>query len=280
MTRTVLLTGASSGIGNATCRLLHASGFNLAITARRKEALSSLAGEIDPEGARILVLPGDLTLPADRDRWVERTVRRFGRLDVLINNAGYGQRGAVEELSPESIRANFETNVFSLLALTQACLPHLRNGVLPRIVNISSVAGRIARPLSGCYDATKHALEAFTDSLRAELRDQGIPVVSVMPGFILTEFSQTSRRLSASELERTATGKYAALLERSRAGEARLKKHAAPAERVAEVILRAVHSPRPRNRYAVPAHARVFLWARRFLPERLFLRLMLGPRRS
>jgi NAD(P)-dependent dehydrogenase (short-subunit alcohol dehydrogenase family) len=285
----VLITGATSGIGAAAARRLFAAGFTLSITGRRVERLQTLATELDPSGWRVMALAGDVTSPADRKRWVERTLGSFGRIDALVNNAGYGVRGAVEDVPMDDIRRNFETNVFAVLELTRLCLPHLREARrgsadvagLPfsgRIVNISSVAGRIARPLSGSYDATKHALEAFTDSLRMELRAEGLPVVSIQPGFIDTEFSATARDVSKETIQSMESGRYAALWAAVQAGERRLRGFAGRPEDVARVIERALTVPRPPPRYLVPFHAKLFVALKRLLPERLFMLGMPGAR--
>lgn len=277
----ILLTGASSGIGAATAVKLHRAGFRLVLTARREDRIQELVAGIENGVQRIEILGGDVTVARDRERWVRHALARFGRIDGLVNNAGYGQRGSVEEVSLEAMRRNFETNVFGAIEMIRLTLPHLRRSRFGtdeapartdsgRIVNVSSVAGRIARPLSATYDATKHALEAYTDGLRLELAAEGIPVISIQPGFIRTDFSTTSRRESAAELQRVTTGPYRRLWERVQGGEAKLKRWAAGPEVVADVIVRAFVDPNPRWRYVVPGHARLFLLLKRLLPERLF----------
>ena len=182
----VIVTGASAGIGEATARRLARGGAKVVITARRQDRLDALAREIDPTGANVLALAGDVTSDADRRKWVEATLAKFGRIDGLVNNAGYGTRGPVEMVPVDLVRKNYETNVFSLIALTQLVIPAMRAQGGGCIVNIGSVAGRIARPLSSIYDSTKHALEAVTDGLRGELKPFGIRVSLVRPGFITT----------------------------------------------------------------------------------------------
>jgi len=143
----IIITGASSGIGEASARRLAERGARLVLTARRADRLEALARSIDPDGQRVLAVAGDVTVDADRRRVVDATLARFGRIDALVNNAGYGVRGPLELVPVELIRKNFETNVFSLIALTQLVAPHLRAQGHGRIVNIGSVAGKIARPL-------------------------------------------------------------------------------------------------------------------------------------
>ena len=143
----VIITGASSGLGEATARRLARGGAKLVISARRAERLEALARELDPSGQRVLAIAADVTDAAGRQRLVDGALQKFGRIDALVNNAGYGTRGPVELVPVELIRRNFETNLFSLIALTQLVIPHLRARGAGRIINIGSVAGRIARPL-------------------------------------------------------------------------------------------------------------------------------------
>ena len=188
----VIITGASSGIGGAAARRLARGGARLVINGRRAEPLAALARELDPAGTRVRAIAGDITDAGLRSRLVGEALGNFGRIDALVNNAGYGTRGPVELVPVELIRRNFETNLFSLIALTQLVAPHMRERRAGRIVNIGSVAGRIARPLSSVYDSTKHALEAITDGLRGELAPFGIQVVLIRPGFILTGFTEAA----------------------------------------------------------------------------------------
>src|SRR5215510_8669809 len=184
----VIVTGASAGIGEAAARRLTDEGATLVISARRPDRLEAVRQQIESVGGRALAVVGDIKSAEDRDRLVQETMREFGRIDGLVNNAGYGQRGPIELVPVEAIRQNFETNLFSLIALTQLVIPIMRRQGRGRIINISSVAGRIARPMSSVYDATKHALEAISDGLRGELAPFGVKVVIIEPGFIKTEF--------------------------------------------------------------------------------------------
>ncbi len=266
--RIVIITGASSGIGEATARRLAREGAVVILAARRRERLERIAEELTASGGRALAIPTDITVEADRRHLVERTMETYGRIDALINNAGYGQRGPIEGVPIEAIRQNFETNLFALIALTQLVIPLLRAQGSGRIVNISSVAGRIARPFSAVYDATKHALEAISDGLRGELAPFGIQVIVIEPGFIRTEFLHVAKEVSRSALERSQP--YAPFLADLDRQYERLRRWAGRPEDVATVILRALTEARPRPRYAVPGHARVLLALKRWVPDHLF----------
>src|SRR5499427_6321657 len=197
----VIITGASAGIGEQAARRLARGGARVVISARRRDRLDSLEQEIRAAGGKALAVAADVTSADDRARLVDLTVRTFGRIDGLVNNAGYGVRGPIEIVPLEDIRRNFETNVFSLIGLSQLVIPIMRKQRSGRIINISSVAGRIARPLSSVYDSTKHALEALSDGMRGELAPFGIKVVVVEPGFILTEFLDVSNAVSRAATE-------------------------------------------------------------------------------
>jgi short-subunit dehydrogenase len=264
----VIITGASAGIGEATARRLATGGANVVLVARRQERLDQLRKEIEQTETRVLAIAADVTSPEDRERIVRETMSVFGRVDALVNNAGYGQRGPIEIVPIEAIRQNFETNLFSLIALTQLVIPIMRGQGRGRIVNVSSVAGRIARPLSAVYDSTKHALEAISDGLRGELAPFGIKVVIIEPGFIITEFLGVANEVSRDVVENA--GPYTEPFERLGGAIQRLRKLAGRPEDIAEVIFKALTARSPRARYAAPGHARFALAAKRLLPARLF----------
>jgi NAD(P)-dependent dehydrogenase (short-subunit alcohol dehydrogenase family) len=262
--QTILITGASSGIGEATARRLVRAGAKVALAARRADRLVALCAEIDPSGKQTLALAGDVTVEADRRRWVEAALQRFGRIDALVNNAGYGQRGPIEQVPLDAIRRNFETNVFALLGLTQLVVPLMRGQGEGRIVNIGSVAGRVARPMSSVYDATKHAAEAFTDGLRGELKPFGIDVVLVRPGFILSEFMDSADRASVDVIENP--GAYAPYVESFRGGARKLHRIAGRPDDIARVVERVLTARHPKTHYAAPRHAKVILFLKWVLP--------------
>lgn len=262
----VIVTGASSGIGEATARRLARGGAMLVISARRSDRLEALARELDLTGKRVLALAADVTDDANRRRVVDGTLRKFGRIDALVNNAGYGTRGPVELVPLELIRRNFETNVFALVALTQLVVPHFRERGSGRIVNIGSVAGRIARPLSSVYDSTKHAVEAINDGLRGELAPFGIQVVLIRPGLILTEFVASANQASRSVVE--ASGPYAPYFAGYHQGYDRLRPWAGTGDDIARLVEKALTARRPAPHYAAPAHAKLSLLMKWLLPVR------------
>lgn len=274
--KVVIITGASSGIGEATARLLANKGAHLALVARRLDRLQTLKADLESASdptkrgtkGKIVVIQADVTVAQCREHIVHDTLQFFGRIDGLVNNAGFGQQGPVELVPVEAVRNNFETNLFSLIALTQKVIPVMREQHSGRIVNVGSVAGKIARPLSSVYDATKHALEAITDGMRGELSIFGIQVALIEPGFILTEFLDVAEQYSKSVFENA--GPYAPYFEEFSKTRQRAKKIAGHPYQIAELILRAFIDERPRFRYAGPKHARLFLAMKRFIPERWF----------
>jgi len=266
--KAVIITGASSGIGEASAKWIAREGARVVLVARRRERLDELKRQIQSTGGQALGIGADITSPEDRSRIINETLEAFGSIDGLVNNAGYGQRGPIELVSIDKIRANFETNLFSLIALTQLVIPIMRKQQSGRIVNISSVAGRVARPLSSVYDATKHALEAISDGLRGELAPFGIKVVVIEPGFILTEFLDTATERARDIFEHQSV--YSALFEGTAAGYARLRKMAGTSDDIAKLVMIALTASKPRARYAAPRHAKLALFMKRLLPQSLF----------
>jgi NAD(P)-dependent dehydrogenase (short-subunit alcohol dehydrogenase family) len=279
LNKTVIVTGASSGIGEAIARRLAHGGANVIVFARRAERLAALCAEIDPRGAHSLAVAGDVTVAADRERLVRATLEKFGRIDGLVNNAGYGQRGPIERIPLEALRANFETNVFSLVALTQLVVPVMRAQARlecdgrgkdgGRIVNIGSVAGKITRPMSAAYDSTKFALEGITDGLRGELKPFGIDVVLVRPGFIRTEFGQVADVASEYVLSPEGAGPYAPYVGDFQAKRAKLRRVAGVPDDIARFVGKAFTVRKPRPHYNGPMHAKFFLFLKWLLPVRV-----------
>ncbi|HAF95907.1 MAG: short-chain dehydrogenase/reductase [Elusimicrobia bacterium GWC2_51_8] len=261
MAEIVLITGASSGIGRATAQLLLEEGYTVYAGARRLDKLK----ELEPLGAK--VFPLDVTDDISLKNAVETVVKAEGRIDVLINNAGYGVNGAVEDVPMAEARRQFEVNVFGLARLTQLVLPVMRAQGSGKIINISSIAGKITMPLGGWYHASKHALEAYSDALRLEVGRFGIKVVLIEPGPIKTEWDSVAL---ASLSKCPGSGPYAPLADKLitkfRAG---YRKGAPGPEVVAAVILKALRSKRPGARYPVPFQARIIIFLNWFLPDRV-----------
>ena len=264
----VLITGCSSGVGRATALEAARRGHRVFASARRREDLSFLPSQ---RGVTALLL--DVTDAASVARAVEAVLREAGRLDALINNAGFGQYGAVEDVSPEEWRRQFDVNLFGAVVAIRAVLPAMRTARRGTIVNVSSVAGKISIPFAAPYCASKHALEAVSDALRVEVAPFGIRVVVVEPGPISTRFGETAREKVSGIVARP--GPYSAFYPAAeRAMETDFTKGRLPPEAVARVILRAVESSDPKPRYRVTSMAKVFLPLRRVLPDRFLDRRM------
>lgn len=197
--RVAIVTGASSGIGAATVRKLASLGLVVYAVARRVDRMKDL--EADGNGS-VVTVPVDLTDDASMVALVDRVMAECGRIDVLVNNAGYGSFGAIEEVPLEEARRQFEVNLFGLSRMIQLVLPHMRAAHRGYIVNVSSMGGVIWEPLGGWYHATKFAVEGLSNSLRAEVAEFGIQVVVIQPGAIATEWGA----IAADTLEKTSAG--------------------------------------------------------------------------
>jgi NAD(P)-dependent dehydrogenase (short-subunit alcohol dehydrogenase family) len=261
----VLITGCSTGIGRATAERLAAAGFTTYATARRLESIQDL----EARGCRLLEL--DVVDDASRRAAVDAIVAEHGAVGALVNNAGYSQSGALETVPLDAIRAQFETNVFGLIALTQLVLPGMRERGSGRIVNLSSMGGKMTLPGGGVYHATKYAVEALSDALRWEVAPFGIDVVIIEPGLIRTEFANTV----AAQMEQVDDdGPYARFNQSIKKATTKayttgpMAKLGGEPDDVAKVIEQALTAKRPRTRYPVTPSARVFMLNRRMLPDR------------
>jgi NADP-dependent 3-hydroxy acid dehydrogenase YdfG len=188
--KTAVVTGASSGIGEATARLLTGEGCNVVLAARREDRLKSLAAELG-EGA--LAAPTDVTDPAACAALVARTVERFGSLEILVNNAGLGLYGSIPEGDPDDWRRMFDVNVLGVLYSTRAAVRHMLARGTGDVVFVSSLAGRrVPAPDGTVYAATKHAITALAEGLRLDVHEKGIRVINVEPGLVRTEFPENT----------------------------------------------------------------------------------------
>lgn len=261
--RVVLITGCSSGIGRATAERLARGGWTVYATARDVEAISDL----EARGCRLL--PLDVTDEDSMRGAVEEVERAEGAVGALVNNAGYSQSGAIEAVPMEKVRRQFETNVFGLVRMCQLVLPGMRARGYGRIVNLSSMGGKLTFPGGGFYHATKHAVEAISDALRFEVKGFGVDVVVIEPGIIRTEFARTAADSIGDD-----EGPYAGF-EVAVARATRVNYERGPVawlgggpEVVAETIEKAISAERPRSRYRVTPSATLFMGARRLLPDR------------
>lgn len=261
--RVALVTGGSSGIGECAVLELLGAGFEVYTVARRVDRMQALADK----GAHVFAM--DVTDDASMVAGVERIIAERGRIDLLVNNAGYGSYGAVEDVPIEEARRQFEVNVFGLARLTQLVTPTMRAQRSGRIINISSIGGKFYEPFGAWYHATKFAVEGFSDCLRMELKPFGIQVVIVEPGPILTEWNEIARD---SLLERSGKGAYARYAKKAHAMLTEFDKpgRASKPEAVAKKILKAATTGRPAARYPVGRGARSITLSRDYTPDRIY----------
>ena len=269
--KAVLITGCSSGIGRATAERLAGNGWTVYASARNLESIRDL----ESRGCRVLAL--DVTSePTMQEavRAVEDT--EGGAVGVLVNNAGFGLHGAAEEADLDEVRRQFETNFFGLARLTQLVLPGMRRQGWGKLVNVSSMGGRVTFPGGAFYHASKHAVEAFSDVLRFEVRPFGVDVIVIEPGLVRSRFGHTAvGTITDAATERPEAGPYdsfnaslAATIHGAYSGP--LSRFSVSPERVARTIERAISASRSGTRYVVPLPIRSFLALRKVLPDRVY----------
>jgi NADP-dependent 3-hydroxy acid dehydrogenase YdfG len=265
MTKTVLITGASTGIGKATARLFQQQGWNVVATMRSPEKDTELSNLTN-----VLCLPLDVTKVETIGAAIDKAIERFGTIDVIVNNAGYALIGAFEACDMADIRTQFETNVFGLMAVTQAILPHFRQRQQGIVINVASIGGQLAFPLYSPYHATKWAVEGFSESLQYELQQFNIKVKIIEPGPIKTDFY--SRSLSvATKPGLTAYDEYIDRLlpQFNQAGES-----GSPPEVTATAIYKAATDGTNKLRYPAGGNAGLILAVRKLLPTAWFIGLI------
>ncbi len=265
----ILITGASSGIGKATALYLCREGHKVYAAARRLEAMQ----DINEAGGHAMRM--DIAREEDVQSAVNQVIEAEGRIDVLINNAGYGIYGPVEEVPLDLIRKMYEVNLFGLGRITQLVIPHMRKAGKGRIINVSSMGGKVYMPLGAWYHGSKHAVEGWSDSLRVELKPFHIDVVIVEPGIISTEFGD---EMIETLLKISGEGPYARLV-KAFARESRKSYQeggGSPPELIARVISKAVRARRPRIRYATGKYARLMIFLRKWMGARVFDKIILS----
>jgi short-subunit dehydrogenase len=264
--KVALITGASSGIGKETALLLLANGYTVYGAARRVDKMEDLR----KAGVKLIAM--DVTDDEAMQRGIAEILNSEQRIDVLVNNAGYGSYGAVEDVPISEAKYQFEVNIFGLARLTQLVLPTMRAQKSGKIINISSIGGKIGEPHGAWYHATKFAVEGFSDSLRMELLQFGIDVVIIQPGAILTEWNAIARKnllkVSGETAYKDLAHKHFKMLEGAD------KQGALPIV-VAKTITKAVLARRPKTRYATGGGAPIILFLRSILSDRMFDKLML-----
>ncbi|WP_310685349.1 oxidoreductase [Aliifodinibius sp. S!AR15-10] len=261
---TILITGASSGMGKTTALQLIDQGHMVYGAARRVEKMQ----ELEEAGGRAIEM--DITDEEQIVAAVTHILEEQDQIDVLVNNAGFGLYGAVEDISIEDAKRQFEVNLFGLARITKEVLPHMRERNSGTIINISSMGGKIYTPLGAWYHASKHALEGWSDCLRLELKQFNIDVVIVEPGVIATDFGDT---LSGPLLENSGDGPYEQMARAmAQATKDSYEKEGAssPPSVVADTILKVIRSDKPKTRYPVGNMARLLMFIRKYLGDRIF----------
>lgn len=261
-TKVALVTGASSGIGRATALALHKEGFITYATARQLPSITAL----QDHGLHTLAL--DVTDEESMMQAVQTIEASHGAVDVLVNNAGYGEMGPIEEISMQRWRRQFETNVFGLVRMAQLVLPGMRRKGWGRIINISSMGGEFTTPLGGAYHATKYAVESVSDALRFEVNPFGVDVVIIQPGVVATPLAEAT----LASIQTTPDSPYRAQVEglrrMSEANIGQASNGVLTPEQVATVIVQAAQTQRPETRYKLGATAEQMISTRRMLSDR------------
>jgi NADP-dependent 3-hydroxy acid dehydrogenase YdfG len=265
--KAVLITGCSSGIGHSTAQLLNEQGWTVYATARRPDSIADLA----EKGCKTLAL--DVNDEASMSAAVDAVIEAEGAVGVLINNAGYSQTGAVESVSIDQVRRQFETNVFGLIRMCQLVLPGMREQQFGKIVNIGSMGGKVTFPGGGLYHATKYAVEAISDAMRFEVRGFGVDVILVEPGLIVTNFAEVANVTAHASGE--ADGPYAKFNHQvakitTDAYNGPMARFGAGPEAVANTIAGALKSSRPKPRYPVTLSAHFMINQRRLVPDQVW----------
>jgi NAD(P)-dependent dehydrogenase (short-subunit alcohol dehydrogenase family) len=266
--KTILITGATAGIGRTTALHLASRGHRVIASGRKADQLATLRDEARTAGHTIDTVLLDVT----SEDSIAKAVAEVGRLtggrgvDVLVNNAGYGLVGPLSEVSDEDLRKQFDTNVFGLMAVTRAFLPAMRERRAGRIVNVSSMGGRMTFPFMGAYNSTKYAVESLSDALRAELRPWGIDVVMIEPGVIRTNFADTSM----SFVDRYTDSPYKGAIAKAQRIRDLMEKTASGPMVIAKAIRKAAERRRPAARYVAPRSTYLALWMKMMLPTRVW----------
>ena len=265
--KVVLITGASAGMGKATAKLLARSGYIVYAAARRAENM------VDLEQLGISTLRMDVTQEASMQSGLSLILEREGRVDILINNAGFGLLGPIEDVNTADARYQMEVNVFGLNRLTQLVLPGMRERGHGKIVNVTSTSGKMSAPLAGWYSASKYAVEALSDALRLEVKSFGIDVIIIEPGGVKSEWGGIAR---TGLHQVTANSPYSKMAKKIIEFSAKAEPRNAEPEVIAELILKSITARNPKARYYGGHMAGPILFLKKILSDRLFDKLMLS----
>jgi NAD(P)-dependent dehydrogenase (short-subunit alcohol dehydrogenase family) len=278
--QTVLITGGTDGLGKAAALLLAEKGYRVFASGRSAEKRAELDRLAAAKKLPLESLELDVCQDGSVNRCVEHVLQKVGTIDVLINNAGIGMMAVVEELKSADLHRVYETNIFGVLRVTQAVLPHMRERRQGRILMLSSVAGIMTPPLYGAYSSSKHALEAISNALRLEMFPFHIDVVLIEPGYIVTNFQVAAKELAQAYVESSARSPYQKIYASAIAGVSNSRKASTTTpEDCARVILHAIETSHPKARYTVTPLAKWAAFGRRVLPDTIldsFLRRRFG----
>lgn len=267
------MTGASSGIGEATARHLAQAGFSVALAARREDHLQRIAAEIAAEGGRALAVPTDLSDEEQTSALVRRTLAAFGRVDLLVNNAGYGPPYALEQLDRKALRHVFDVNLLAAMQLIGELTPVMRKQGGGRIINISSLTRYVGAPFASSYAATKGGMEAMNACLRLELAPWNIELSVIVPGFVDTPAFDKSRQ-AGQHLRNDPNNPYRELMDHLDAFAQQQLESAIPPEEVGALVVRIAKSPRPKARYFAPRSAGTAVRMFALMPNRFAERIL------
>lgn len=269
-----IVTGASSGIGFQTSLMLARNGFYTYATMRNIERSGQLVDTVKKENLPMEVLPLDVTKETSVRDAVDRIIKESRTIDVLVNNAGYGLIGALEDIPMEEIKSHFETNLFGAIRVMQAVLPIMRKQKSGTIVNITSMGGRIAFPLSSTYSGTKFALEGITESLSYEVEQFGIRVILIEPGVVRTNFANNIKKIGKTMKPDSPYSRLVEVREANR--RSMVESISIMPEEVARMVLKAIKSDSPDLRYVVGHDALRLLDSKMNMSESEFKRFIMG----
>jgi short-subunit dehydrogenase len=267
--KVILITGASSGIGKATAELLAKQGHVVYAAARRLEKMEDL------KAFGVKTLQMDVTKHEDVVNSVETVIKNEGRIDVLFNNAGYGLYGALEDISIEDAKYQYDVNIFGLADVTKQVLPYMREQKSGTIINTSSMGGKVYTPLGSWYHSTKHALEGWSDCLRLDLKQFGIDVVIIEPGIIRTEFADVVSSQMKKNSKEPAYSEYIDKVAKA-TQQTYAEGNGSSPDVIAELVLKAISDKNPKTRYVAGKLAKPFMFLRKMVSDRMFDKIVMS----